>query len=99
MKNGNKTIYLIRHGETAWTISNQHTGLTDLPLTDSGRKEALLLKEKLKPYHFDHVFVSQLKRAKETCELSGYLNRATVDPDLSEWHYGNYEGLTNDQIK
>jgi probable phosphoglycerate mutase len=91
-------IYLARHGETAWTISGQHTGLTDLPLTERGERNARRLGELLKGRTFAQVFTSPLQRARRTCELAGFGARAQVDPDLVEWNYGAYEGLTTAEI-
>jgi len=91
-------VYLARHGETAWSLTGQHTGLTDLPLTAHGERNASRLGERLKGLSFARVFTSPLKRAERTCELSGYLPRAEVDPDLVEWNYGEYEGLTSAEI-
>lgn len=93
-----KKIYLLRHGETAWTLSGQHTSVTDLELTENGKKEALKLKELLQGVHLDHVYCSPLKRVRETCKLVGLEKRAIIDDDLFEWRYGDYEGLTSDQI-
>lgn len=90
-------VYLVRHGETAWTLSRQHTGLTDLPLTANGERDARKLGDYLKAIRPPHVFTSPLQRAKHTCELAGYAG--TIDPDLVEWHYGDYEGLTTTQIR
>jgi probable phosphoglycerate mutase len=86
-------IYLARHGETAWTVSGQHTGLTDLPLTERGEGNARRLGERLKGLAFPHVFTSPLQRARRTCELAGFGPVAQVDADLVEWDYGAYEGV------
>src|SRR6476646_1102599 len=93
-----KEIYLARHGETAWSLSGQHTGVTDLPLTDRGKRNASRLGERLRGINFDHVFTSPLQRAKTTCELAGFADRATVLADLVEWNYGDYEGLRSAEI-
>ena len=85
-------IFLIRHGETEWTLSDQHTGLTDIPLTSHGKEQALKLKERLSSSHFSKVLVSPLQRAKLTCQLAGFLDAAIIDEDLVEWNYGDYEG-------
>jgi probable phosphoglycerate mutase len=86
------TIYVARHGETAWSLSGQHTGLTDLPLTDRGERNASRLGERLKGLTFSKVFTSPLQRARRTCELSGFGSLAEIDHDLLEWNYGEYEG-------
>ena len=91
-------VYLARHGETAWSISGQHTGLTDLPLTDRGESNARRLGDRLKGLRFDKVFTSPLQRAVRTCELAGFGARAEVDRDLLEWNYGEYEGLRTAEI-
>ncbi|OLC11059.1 MAG: histidine phosphatase family protein [Deltaproteobacteria bacterium 13_1_20CM_2_69_21] len=91
-------VYLARHGETAWTISHQHTGRTDLPLTMGGEAEAVRLGERLQGMSFAAVFTSPLQRAVRTCELAGYRSVAEVEPDLLEWNYGAYEGRTSDEI-
>jgi broad specificity phosphatase PhoE len=91
-------VYLARHGETAWSISGQHTGLTDLPLTDRGESNARRLGDRLKGLRFDRVFTSPLQRAVRTCELAGFGARAEVDRDLLEWNYGEYEGLRSEEI-
>jgi len=85
-------VYLARHGETAWTLSRQHTGLTDLPLTERGERTARRLGERLKGLKFAKVFTSPLQRAARTCELAGFGAIAEVDRDLVEWDYGQYEG-------
>ena len=86
------SIYLARHGETAWSLSGQHTGLTDLPLTERGRHNASRLRERLSGLAFAEVFTSPLQRAVQTCELAGFGPVAEVDRDLLEWNYGAYEG-------
>jgi broad specificity phosphatase PhoE len=91
-------VYLARHGETAWTLSGQHTGLTDLPLTEHGEQNAIHLGERLKGLTFAKVFSSPLQRARRTCELAGFGAVAEIDPDLVEWNYGEYEGLTSAQV-
>jgi len=92
-------IYLARHGNTAWTLSGQHTGLTDLPLAPGGGEvNARRLGERLKGMKFSRVFTSPLQRAARTCELAGFGAVAEVDPDLVEWNHGEYEGLTSAQI-
>jgi len=90
-------VYLARHGETAWTLSGQHTGLTDLPLTERGERNARRLEERLRGVTFAKVFTSPLQRATRTCELAGFGAVAEIDRDLLEWNYGEYEGrLTTD---
>lgn len=92
-------IYLARHGETQWSKSHQHTGLTDIPLTERGENNARRLGESLQDAHFAVVFSSPLKRAWRTCELSGFGAHARADNDLVEWNYGDYEGKTTDEIQ
>jgi broad specificity phosphatase PhoE len=91
-------VYLARHGETAWTITGQHTGLTDLALTENGEGNARRLGERLQGLTFARVFASPLQRALRTCELAGFGGVAGVDDDLVEWNYGAYEGKTSAQI-
>jgi broad specificity phosphatase PhoE len=93
-----QVIYLARHGETAWSLSGQHTGLTDLPLTERGECNARRLGERLKGLEFARVFTSPLQRASRTCELAGFGPRAEIDRDLVEWYYGDYEGLRTADI-
>ncbi len=92
-------IYLARHGETAWTISGQHTSFTDIPLTERGDRNARSLAERLKGLTFTRVFTSPLQRARRTCELAGFGSVAQVDPELVEWNYGQYEGRTTREIQ
>ena len=91
-------VYLARHGETAWTISGQHTGLTDLPLTERGERTARRLGERLKGLTFAQVLTSPLQRAARTCELAGFKSVAELDKDLVEWNYGQYEGRRTAEI-
>ena len=91
-------IYLARHGETAWSLSGQHTGVTDLPLTERGERNARQLGERLKGLAFAKVFTSPLQRAIRTCELAGFGAAAEADRDLMEWNYGEYEGRRTAEI-
>jgi len=91
-------VYLARHGDTAWTVSGQHTGLTDLPLISNGEHNAHQLGERLKGLKFAKVFTSPLQRAARTCQLAGFGATAETDPDLVEWNYGQYEGLRTAEI-
>jgi broad specificity phosphatase PhoE len=92
-------IYLARHGETAWSLSGQHTGLTDLPLTERGQRNARALGKRLEGLIFAAAFTSPLQRAARTCELAGFGAAAEVDPDLVEWNYGEYEGRRTVEIR
>ncbi len=91
-------IYLARHGETAWSLSGQHTGLTDLPLTERGQRNARALGERLTGLTFARVFTSPLQRAARTCELAGFGPAAKIERDLLEWNYGEYEGRRTAEI-
>ena len=91
-------VYLSRHGDTAWRVTGQHTGLTDMPLTAMGEHHARKPGERLRGLAFARVFTSPLQRAAKTCELAGFGVAAEIDPDLVEWNYGEYEGLRSDEI-
>src|SRR5580704_15712732 len=93
-----QSICLVRHGETAWSRSGQHTGLTDLPLTERGEQNARWLRARLAGLQFAAVFKSPLQRASRTCELAGFGSVADEDRNLLEWNYGNYEGLRSSEI-
>jgi probable phosphoglycerate mutase len=92
-------VYLARHGETAWTLSGQHTGLTDLPLTKRGECNVRRLEERLRGLSFAKVLTSPLERARRTCELAGFGAIAEIDRDLVEWNYGDYEGRRTAEIR
>jgi probable phosphoglycerate mutase len=92
-------LWLMRHGETEWSLSGAHTGRTDLPLTHAGEKNALRLGTLLAGHNFDLVLTSPLQRARRTCALAGYGDKAVVEPNLAEWDYGSYEGRTTTQIQ
>ena len=91
-------VFAIRHGETAWSLSGQHTGTTNIPLTESGRRFAERMRPVLAKNAFALVLCSPMQRARETCELAGLGASAVIDDDLVEWNYGEYEGLTPEQI-
>jgi broad specificity phosphatase PhoE len=92
-------LWLVRHGETEWSLSGKHTSRTDLPLTETGRERANLLRQELAPVRFAAVFRSPMQRAKETCEIAGLEAAAQVDEDLKEWDYGVFEGRTTSEIQ
>lgn len=92
-------IFLIRHGETPWSLSGQHTGNTDMALTERGERQAAMLGERLRSQRFSAVFTSPLQRARRTCELAGLGGTAQIEQGLREWNYGEYEGLTSKQIR
>jgi probable phosphoglycerate mutase len=92
-------IYLIRHGETEWSLNGRHTGFTDLPLTENGVRRAMGLRALLHGIAFTRVLTSPLQRARRTCELAGFGAAAQVDPDVHEWDYGDYEGRTSADIR
>ena len=98
-RNTTQRIIVVRHGETAWSREKRHTGRSDLPLTAEGREQARGLVAQLAGLDFAAVFVSPLQRARETCELAGFADRAVVEPDLIEWDYGEYEGMTSSEIE
>jgi len=99
MENELPIVYLARHGETAWRLSGQHTGATDLPLTELGEHTARRLGERLQGLTFAKVFTSPLERARKTCELAGFGLVAEIDLDLVEWDYGAYEGRRGADIR
>lgn len=91
-------LWLVRHGETDWSLSGKHTSVTDLPLTDHGRVQAAALVPVLAKGHFTKVLTSPRQRARVTCDIAGLGAVATVDDDLAEWAYGSYEGRTSAEI-
>ena len=92
-------VYLARHGETAWSLSGQHTGRTDISLTAKGEDNARMLGQRLQGLSFAKVYTSPLVRARRTCELAGFGSVAEVDPNLAEWNYGDYEGKKTADIR
>ncbi len=92
-------IFLIRHGETEWSLTGQHTGHTDLPLTANGESRATQLRERLQGIQFASILTSPLQRARRTCELAGFGVGARLESDLQEWDYGDYEGRTTAEIR
>ena len=92
-------IYLARHGETEWSLSGQHTGVSDIPLTQNGERNGRNLGERLRGTHFVKVLTSPLQRSRHTCELAGFGAHAEVDADLTEWNYGDYEGKRTADIR
>jgi broad specificity phosphatase PhoE len=93
------SLWLMRHGETAWTLSGQHTSSTDLPLTAEGERKAAAVGKMLGGKKFAAVYCSPMTRARETCRIAGYGESAIITQDLSEWNYGSYEGLTSAEIQ
>ena len=94
-----REIYFIRHGETQWSLSGRHTGRTEIPLTSHGKAQARELGERLRTLTFSQVLTSPRQRARQTFELAGLVSSAKIDPDMAEWDYGDYEGLTTAQIR
>jgi broad specificity phosphatase PhoE len=92
-------LILVRHGETEWSRDGRHTGRTDMPLLEAGRRQAALLREPLASRAFDRVLASPRRRALDTCRLAGLGDRVEIDDDLAEWDYGEYEGITTPQIR
>jgi broad specificity phosphatase PhoE len=92
-------VSIVRHGETAWTVTGQHTGRTDIPLSPRGEEQASALGGRLRDLRFSDVFTSPLQRARRTCELAGFASVATIDADLVEWDYGEYEGRRTAEVR
>ncbi|MGE5216230.1 MAG: histidine phosphatase family protein [Chloroflexota bacterium] len=99
MIRGEQKVYLVRHGETEWSRDGRHTSVTDVSLTEAGRMAARRLQAALGKEVFALILTSPLQRARETCELAGLGKQASIEPDLTEWNYGEYEGLTTKQIQ
>jgi broad specificity phosphatase PhoE len=93
------TVWLVRHGETEWSASGKHTGRTDIPLTETGRHQARALRRHLEGRPFERVLVSPMQRARETCRIAGFGERAEVEPAITEWDYGVYEGRRTADIR
>jgi probable phosphoglycerate mutase len=91
-------LWIVRHGETEWSLAGRHTGRTDLPLTPEGERQASALGPSLAGRRFDLVLTSPLRRARDTCRLAGFGDVAQAEPDLAEWDYGGYEGMTSREI-
>jgi broad specificity phosphatase PhoE len=98
-REGGPRLVLVRHGETEWARDGRHTGRSDIPLTELGRSQAMVLGERLRGRRFTAVFTSPLSRARETCRLAGLSHEADVDDDLREWDYGDYEGRRTAEIR
>ena len=98
MDESEQKVYVVRHGETEWSINGKHTGVTDIPLTENGRNQVKCLQPVLANEVFALVLTSPLHRARETCKLSGLEEKAEVEPNLVEWNYGEYEGVTSKEI-
>ncbi len=94
-----RVVVLLRHGETEWSRNGRHTGISDIELTDNGRQEAREAGKRLAGIKFDHLLTSPLKRARETCELAGFGDGASTTDELTEWNYGEYEGITTAEIQ
>jgi probable phosphoglycerate mutase len=92
-------LWLVRHGETEWSLSGAHTSTTDIPLTDHGRQRAVELKEYLNGRKFAAVYTSPMQRARQTCAIAGYGDVAVVDDNLMEWNYGESEGKTTKEMR
>lgn len=92
-------VFLVRHGQTAWSLSGKHTGRTDIPLTADGEKEARTLHDRLRAIVFKRVFVSPLQRARQTAALAALATPVEIEPDLVEWDHGEYEGLQSAEIR
>ena len=99
MSDANRELWLVRHGETEWSLDGRHTSWTDIPLTDRGRERARWLRTAMSGTKFAAVLVSPRQRARETCEIAGYGNVAIIDSDLQEWNYGESEGKTTKQMR
>ncbi|MEI7962641.1 MAG: histidine phosphatase family protein [Verrucomicrobiota bacterium] len=99
MRSSGPQIVLVRHGETEWSKNGKHTSFSDIPLTLEGERQASSLKSELSNWDFKLVLCSPRKRAQRTCELAGFLDRAEITEDLTEWNYGEYEGITTKQIR
>ena len=92
-------LFVIRHGQTEWSAVGRHTGRTDLPLTEMGRRQGEALAKMIADRHFEMVLTSPLLRARVTCDLAGLGDQAVIEPDLAEWDYGEFEGVTTDEIR